>query len=118
VFFSNVVWFPCFLKFPWSLGFRRVYKSHPQFFNIFSNYFSRDLGKVSKILKKYFHPSFKAQISHILDPYVFKGNFHIPNFKSHYFKLVIFFEIKKLHKMWNFLRKNPPTFYMPTIHHI
>jgi len=69
-----------------SPSFRRVYKIWPGSLN----YFSRDLGKVSK-----------CHISRISNLLVLKGDFHIPIFKLSCFKLVVFQKIIiNYKKMW------------------
>lgn len=78
-----------------SLGFKRIYKTHPGFFFCF-NYFSRHLGKVFKTLEILFSPKSQHDKSHTFQPCqylkeIFTYWFFI---KLYYFKLVFSSEKK------------------------
>jgi hypothetical protein len=81
--YSSVGWFSSFLKTHWVW----VLQELPWFFN----YFSRDLGKVSKFWKIIFTWFSKCRVSHISNLPIFKDGCHVPIFKNDFASNMFFF---------------------------
>jgi hypothetical protein len=88
---TSVGWFSGFLKTHWVWVLQEFTRPTPiLYIYIYIYKFQRDLGRFSKISRKYIHIDYKVKwVSHSSDAQLLKGGFHIIVFKSlFYFKLL------------------------------